>query len=180
IYCDNRQMIGYPEERAQIVEAFLDELKVFDFDVVAGTSTAGIPWASWISERLSKPMAYIRGTKKSHGARNQIEGASVDGKSVIIIEDLISTGGSSFSAVEAVREAGGGCLGVVAIFTYGFEKAIEMFKQGDCKLVAIINFQTLINVAKENGLLGDKDLSVVLDWNRDPRGWGQKYGFSPA
>ncbi|GJQ60362.1 MAG: orotate phosphoribosyltransferase [Candidatus Scalindua sp.] len=179
IYCDNRQMIAYPKERAQIVEAFCDELKTFDFDIVAGTSTAGIPWASWISERLSKPLAYIRGEKKSHGACHQIEGASVEGKSVIIIEDLISTGGSSFSAVEAVREAGGVCVGVVAIFTYGFEKASKMFKEGNCKLVTITNFSTLVNVAKENGLLHDKELAVVSDWNKDPQGWGQKHGFSP-
>ncbi len=178
IYCDNRQMIAYPKERSQIIDAFLNELKIFDFDVVAGTSTAGIPWAAWISERLSKPMAYIRGAKKSHGAGNQIEGASVVEKRVIVIEDLISTGGSSFSAVEAVREAGGECVGVVAIFTYGFDKASTMFKEGSCELMAITNFSTLVHVAKESGILGDRELEVVLDWKRDPKGWGQKHGFS--
>ncbi|MDR4506309.1 MAG: orotate phosphoribosyltransferase [Candidatus Scalindua sp.] len=180
IYCDNRQMIAYPLERSQIVDAFLNELKIFEFDIVAGTSTAGIPWASWISERLFKPMAYIRGSKKSHGGCHQIEGANVEKKRVVIIEDLISTGGSSFAAVEAVREAGGECIGVVAIFTYGFEKAAKMFKDGNCELVTITSFSTLVNFAKENGVLRDQELAVVIDWNRDPQGWGKKHGFSPA
>lgn len=180
IYCDNRQMLAYPEERTQIVDAFLNELKTFDFDIVAGTSTAGIPWASWISGRLYKPMAYIRGSKKPHGACHQIEGANVEEKRVIIIEDLISTGGSSFAAVETVREAGGECAGVVAIFTYGFEKAAKLFKEGSCELVTITSFSTLVTIAKENGVLRDQELSVVMDWNRDPQGWGEKHGFSPA
>ena len=177
IYCDNRRMIAYPRERVQIVNAFINELKRFNFDIVAGTSTAGIPWASWISERLYKPLAYIRGSKKGHGARNQIEGANVEGKSVIIIEDLISTGGSSFCAVEAVREAGGGCVGVVAIFTYDFEGATRKFDEANCELLAITNFTTLLNVAKENGILNDNELAIVLNWNKDPQGWGQKHNF---
>ncbi len=149
IYCDNRQMIAYPEEREKIVDSFINESRKYDFDIVAGTSTAGIPWASWISDKLNKPMAYIRGVKKGHGAGNQIEGAEVDGKKVIIIEDLISTGGSSFSAVEAVREAGGICVAVIAIFTYDFKKAITKFKEGGCKLLTITNFSTLVNIAKK-------------------------------
>lgn len=178
IYCDNRQMIAYPEEREHIVHSLINESRKYDFDIVAGTSTAGIPWASWISEKLKKPMAYIRGTKKGHGAGNQIEGANVDGKKVIIIEDLISTGGSSFSAVEAVRHGGGFCVTVIAIFSYEFEKAINKFREGDCELLTITNFSTLVNVAKENGILSGKELVVVLDWNKDPQGWGSKHGFS--
>ena len=177
IYCDNRQMIAYPEEREKIVDSFINESRKYVFDIVAGTSTAGIPWASWISEKLNKPMAYIRGSKKGHGAGNQVEGANVDGKRVIIIEDLISTGGSSFCAVEAVREGGGVCVAVVAIFSYDFAKAINKFREGDCKLLTITNFSTLVNVAKENGILEDKELAIVLDWNKDPQGWGPKHGF---
>ncbi len=177
IYCDNRQMIAYPEEREKIVDCFINESRRYDFDIVAGTSTAGIPWASWISEKLNKPMAYIRGSRKGHGVGNQIEGANVDGKRVIIIEDLISTGGSSFCAVEAVREECGICVAVVAIFTYDFEKAINKFSEGNCKLLTITNFDTLVNVAKKNGILTDKELAIVLDWNKDPQGWGPKYGF---
>jgi orotate phosphoribosyltransferase len=177
IYCDNRQMIAYPEEREQIIDAFINESQNYDFDIVAGTSTAGIPWASWMSDKLNRPMAYIRGAKKGHGAGNQIEGAEVDGKRVIIIEDLISTGGSSFSAVEAVREAGGICVAVVAIFTYDFKKAITKFKEGGCKLLTITNFSTLVNIAKKNEILTDRELILVLGWNKDPQNWGPKHGF---
>ncbi len=177
IYCDNRQMIAYPEEREKIVDSFINKSNKYDFDIVAGTSTAGIPWASWISEKLKKPMAYIRGSKKGHGVGNQIEGANVEGKKVIIIEDLISTGGSSFCAVEAVREWGGVCVAVVAIFSYEFQKAIDKFIEGDCDLLTITNFSTLVNVAKKNGILVDKELAIVMDWNQDPQGWGPKHGF---
>ncbi len=177
IYCDNRQMIAYPEEREQIVHAFINESQNYDFDIVAGTSTAGIPWASWISVKLNKPMAYIRGTKKGHGAGNQIEGASIKGKKVLIVEDLISTGGSSFSTVEAVRESGGICVAVVAIFTYDFKKAIAKFKEGGCKLLTITNFSTLVNIAAKDGILTDRELSLVLSWNKDPQNWGPKHGF---
>ena len=177
IYCDNRQMIAYPEEREQIVDAFINKSQDCDFDIVAGTSTAGIPWASWISDKLDKPMAYIRSAKKGHGAGNQIEGADVDGKRVLIVEDLISTGGSSFSAVVAVREAGGSCEAVVAIFTYDFKKAKKIFKEGCCKLLTITNFSTLVNVATKTGILTDRELSLVLVWNKDPQNWGPKHGF---
>lgn len=177
VYCDNRQMIAYPEEREKIVKAYLNELRNYDFDIVAGTSTAGIPWASWISERFNKPMAYIRGSKKGHGTGNQIEGADVDGKRVIIIEDLISTGGSCFSAVEAARDAGGICVAVAAIFTYDFKKAGKIFKEGECKLLTITDFSTLVNVAKKNEMITDKELAMVLGWNKDPEGWGPKHGF---
>tara|TARA_B100001964_G_scaffold148745_1_gene163899 strand:- start:717 stop:1364 length:648 start_codon:yes stop_codon:yes gene_type:complete len=180
IYCDNRQMIAYPEERGQIVDAFINESQGYDFDIVAGTSTAGIPWASWISDKLNKPMAYIRGLKKGHGAGNQIEGADMDGKNVLIVEDLISTGGSSFSAVEAVREAGGSCVAVVAIFTYDFKKAGKVFKEGGCKLLTITNFSTLVNVAEKAGNLTDRELSLVSVWNKDPQNWGPKHGFPNA
>ena len=180
IYCDNRQMIAYPEERGQIIDAFINESQNYDFDIVAGTSTAGIPWASWMSDKLNKPMAYIRGSKKGHGAGNQIEGASVNGKKVLIIEDLVSTGGSSFSAVEAVREAGGSCVAVVAIFTYDFKKAGKIFKEGGCKLLTITNFSTLVNVAKKHDILTDRELALVLSWNKDPQDWGPKHGFSNA
>ncbi len=180
IYCDNRQMIAYPVEREQIVDAFINKSQNYDFDIVAGTSTAGIPWASWISDKMNKPMAYIRGAKKGHGAGNQIEGANVDGNKVLIIEDLISTGGSSFSAVEAVREEGGSCVAVVAIFTYDFQKARRIFKEGGCELLTLTDFSTLVNVAKKDKILTDRELTLALSWNKDPQNWGPKHGFPNA
>lgn len=180
IYCDNRQVIAYPEERGQIIDAFIKESQNYDFDIVAGTSTAGIPWAAWISEKLNKPMVYIRGAKKEYGAGNQIEGADVDGKKVLIVEDLISTGGSSFGAVEAVRKGGGNCVAVVAIFTYGFQKARKIFKEGGCELLTLTDFSTLVNVAKKDGILTDRELTLALSWNKDPQNWGPKHGFPNA
>jgi orotate phosphoribosyltransferase len=180
IYCDNRQMIAYPEEREQIIDAFINKSQNYDFDIVAGTSTAGIPWASWISDKMNKPMAYIRGAKKGHGAGNQIEGANVDGNKVLVIEDLISTGGSSFSAVEAVREEGGSCVAVVAIFTYDFQKARRIFKEGGCELLTLTDFSTLVNVAKKDKILTDRELTLALSWNKDPQNWGPKHGFPNA
>ncbi|MGL4896988.1 MAG: orotate phosphoribosyltransferase, partial [Cetobacterium sp.] len=118
IYCDNRKMIGFPKERQVVVDAFIEVLKEKDFDIVAGTATAGIPWAAFIAQEMNVPMAYIRGEKKAHGAGRQIEGAEFEGKKVIIIEDLISTGGSSIKAVAAAREAGAIDVEVLAIFSY--------------------------------------------------------------
>lgn len=125
IYCDNRKMIGYPAERKVVVDEFVKKLSEKDFDVVAGTATAGIPWAAFIAWEMNKPMSYIRGEKKDHGAGRQIEGADFAGKKVIVIEDLISTGGSSIKAVEAARNEGAASVEVVSIFSYEFDKAFK-------------------------------------------------------
>jgi len=171
IYCDNRKMIGYPEERKIVIDGFIDILKDKDFDIVAGTATAGIPWAGFIAERLNVPMAYIRSAKKDHGAGQQIEGASFEGKKVIVIEDLISTGGSSIKAVQAAREAGAKEVEVVAIFSYEFPKAIENFKNANIKLENISNFTTLIELATEKEYLNLKEKEIALKWNKSPNTW---------
>lgn len=180
IYCDNRSMIAFPKERGLIVKAFIDRLKKYDYDVLAGTSTAGIPWASFIAHELNIPMAYIRSEKKDHGAGKQIEGANLDGKKVIVIEDLISTGGSSFAAVEACREVGAEVVCVIAIFTYEFEKAKEKFEKGNCELVTLSEFSTLVDVALEIECISEEELDIILEWNKDPSGWGPKHGFPNA
>lgn len=177
IYCDNRKMIAFPKEREEITNEFINQIKDDDFEVIAGTATAGIPWASFIADKLKKPLSYIRAEKKEHGASKQIEGENVKNKKVLIIEDLISTGGSSFSAVEACRENGGDVVKVVAIFTYEFEKANKKFIDGNCELVTLSNFSTLAKTAEEINYLSDDELKVVLEWNKDPQGWGKKNGF---
>lgn len=131
IYCDNRQMIAYPEEREVIIQGFQEALEGKEYDILAGTATAGIPWAAFLAHSLQKPMSYIRGEKKSHGAGKQIEGASVEGKRVIVIEDLISTGGSSIKAVEAAYAEGAVSVEVIAIFSYEFPKAYQQFGEKD-------------------------------------------------
>lgn len=180
IYCDNRLMLGAIEDREIIIDAFVQAIKDLDLDIVAGTSTAGIPWAAWISEKLKKPMCYIRSGKKGHGKSNLIEGAKVSGKKLVIIEDLISTSGSSFSAVKAARDEGAIVTHCLAIFTYGFEKAKNKFSEGNCEALTLTDFTTLVNVAKENDYLTEDELNLVLEWNKNPAEWGPNNGFPNA
>ena len=166
IYCDNRKMIGFPAEREKIVDAFLKILEKESFDVVAGTATAGIPWASFIAQKLNLPMSYIRGEKKAHGAGRQIEGAELFGKSVIIIEDLISTGRSSIKAAFAAKEAGAESVKVVSIFSYNFQSAFDNFSREEIKWESISNFNILIDIAKNEGYLTEEDSKIALEWNK--------------
>lgn len=173
IYCDNRKMIGFPKERQVVVDAFIEVLKEKEFDIVAGTATAGIPWAAFIAQEMEIPMAYIRGEKKAHGAGRQIEGADFEGKKVIIIEDLISTGGSSIKAVAAAREAGATDVEVLAIFSYEFEKAYKNFEQDHIPWTTLSNFASLINVATEENYLNEEEAEIALKWNKTPDTWGR-------
>lgn len=173
IYCDNRKMIGYPEERKVVIDGFVEVLKDKNFDIVAGTATAGIPWAGFIAERLNVPMAYIRSEKKDHGAGRQIEGADFQGKKVIVIEDLISTGGSSIKAVAAAKEAGASEVEVVAIFSYEFEKATENFAKEGITLTNLSDFTTLIGLATEQNYLTTAEQEIALKWNKSPNTWGK-------
>lgn len=180
IYCDLRTILGYPKERSVVVEAFLKGLKDIDFEVLAGTATAGIPWATLVADKLKQPMAYIRGGKKNRGMGKQIEGGPVSGKNVVVIEDLISTGGSSFKAVEAAREAGASVSYIFAILTYEFQAAEKRLREGKCNMVAVTNFSSLVQLAVENNYLKEDELSVVLEWNKDPAKWGPEHGFPNA
>lgn len=173
IYCDNRKMIGTVAERNIIIDGFVELLNEIDFDIVAGTATAGIPWAAFIAERMNKPMAYIRSKPKDYGAGKQIEGADVDGKKVVVIEDLISTGGSSIKAVEATRKEGGIVVEVTAIFSYEFEKAVNNFKEADTGLRTITNFSTLLEVAKDKSVIDGEQLELASKWNKSPDTWGR-------
>ena len=151
IYCDNRKIIGQPAVRKQIVEVFCQYLssELSDIDVIAGTSTAGIPHAAFISQKLDLPMSYVRGSKKSHGKQNQIEGAQVARKRVVVIEDLISTGGSSLEVVDALQAAGAEVVEVVAIFTYGMDRARKAFNAQQVPLHTLCDLDTLLEVAEE-------------------------------
>ncbi|TDT67399.1 orotate phosphoribosyltransferase [Hypnocyclicus thermotrophus] len=173
IYCDNRKMIAFPKERGEIVNTFIDLLKDKEYDVIAGTATAGIPWASFIADRINKPMAYIRSKKKAHGAGKQIEGAEVKGKKVIVIEDLISTGGSCITAVEACKGEGASEVEVAAIFSYEFKKAFDNFKRINTNFETITNFSTLLEVAKEDKFITEEELNIAKTWNIDPENWGK-------
>ncbi|WP_412520264.1 orotate phosphoribosyltransferase [Staphylococcus simulans] len=166
IYCDNRVTLGYPEVRNAIRDGLIELIQTHfkDAEIVSGTATAGIPHAAFISEKLDMPMSYVRSKSKSHGKQNQIEGAPSKGKKIVVVEDLISTGGSSLVAAEALREAGAEVLGVVAIFTYGLAKADQMFKDAEIPFYTLSDYNELIDVAKEQGKISESDIQSLVEW----------------
>ncbi|CDR19888.1 orotate phosphoribosyltransferase [Staphylococcus argenteus] len=166
IYCDNRITLGYPLVRGAIRDGLINLIKEHfpDVEIVSGTATAGIPHAAFIAEKLKLPMNYVRSSSKSHGKQNQIEGAKSEGKKVIVIEDLISTGGSSVTAVEALKQAGAEVLGVVAIFTYGLKKADETFKNIELPFYTLSDYNELIEVAKDEGKISKEDIQTLVEW----------------
>src|SRR5699024_10112810 len=166
IYCDNRVTLGYPTVRKAIRDGLTDLIKLHfpEVQVVSGTATAGIPHAAYISEQLDLPMNYVRSKSKSHGKQNQIEGANCQQQKVVVVEDLISTGGSSITAVNALKEAGAEVLGVVAIFTYGLKKADDQFAAEKLPFYTLSDYNELIEVAQENGEISANDIQTLVDW----------------
>ncbi|MFD2829800.1 orotate phosphoribosyltransferase [Corticicoccus populi] len=166
IYCDNRKIIGEVDARRTIAAYFKEAVNNLDTDVdiVAGTSTAGIPHAAFVSEALGLPMSYVRGSKKKHGTGEQIEGADVKGKKVVLIEDLISTGGSSIEAAEALLEYGAEVVCVLAIFTYNIPKARDNFNAKSLDFKTLSNIDALLEVSVERGDLTKESLQKVVDF----------------
>ncbi|MBN2042824.1 MAG: orotate phosphoribosyltransferase [Candidatus Aenigmarchaeota archaeon] len=179
IYCDNRLLISYPEERRMVVDGFAEMIKRegIKFDVVAGIASSGIPHAAWLAERLSKPMIYIRKKNKGYGRGKMIEGKLEKGSFVLIVEDLVSTAGSLVNGIETVREAGGKVENCIAIFTYEMEKAKRNMEEVGCNLLALSNFSSLLKIAKAENYLGGEYYERALEWSRDPEGWGERMGF---
>jgi orotate phosphoribosyltransferase len=175
IYCDNRLTMSYPAVRDLIAESFATLIKENypDTEIIAGTATAGIPHAAFVAQKLGLPMAYIRDKAKGHGKENQIEGLIEAGKKVIVIEDLISTGGSSLKAALAVRDAGATPLAVLAIFSYQLDKAVKAFEEASVPLMTLSNYTTLIEVAVERGVIPQDDLSLLKAWRENPAAFGQ-------
>lgn len=171
IYCDNRLTLAHPQTRTLIENAIADTVKtVFgETEVVMGTATAGIPHAAIVSDILALPMGYVRGDNKTHGRCNQIEGAPVRGKKVVVVEDLISTGGSSIEVVEALRSEGADVLGIVSIFTYGMAKGIAKLKEANVKLASLSNFNTLVEVAEETKYISAKEKRMLLAFQAHPQ-----------
>lgn len=175
IYCDNRLTMSYPEVRDLIAESFATIIKEQypDAEVIAGTATAGIPHAAFVSQKLGLPMAYIRDKAKGHGKENQIEGRIAPGQKVIVIEDLISTGGSSLKAALAVKDAGAKPLAVLAIFSYQFEKAAAAFEEAGIPLQTLSNYTALIELAVSQGKIQSTDLERLHAWRQDPTSYGK-------
>ncbi len=170
IYCDNRLTLSYPQIRSEIAEGLVKLIKEHfpSVEAVAGTATAGIPHAAWVSDRLELPMCYVRSKAKGHGKGNQIEGKAEAGQKVVVIEDLISTGGSVITAVEALREAGCEVLGTVSIFTYGLAVGVEKLENAKIESHSLTDYESLIEVAVKEGYVTEKDVNKLKEWRKDP------------
>jgi orotate phosphoribosyltransferase len=174
IYCDNRLTMSYPDIRDQIADGFAQLIRAHhpEVEVVAGTATAGIPHAAWVAQKLGLPMIYVRDKAKGHGKENLIEGVVKPGQKVVVIEDLISTGGSSLKAALAVNDAGAQALGVLAIFSYKLDKAANAFAAAGMPLHTLSDYPTLLDVAVEQGSVRSEDLELLRAWRADPTAYG--------
>ena len=173
VYCDNRLLLSKVEVREKIVDSFIRKIKDqgLSFEVIAGIATASIPWAALVAEKLKKPMIYVRKSSKEHGRQNLIEGGLEKGQRVLIVEDLVSTGGTSISSVRATRNEGGSVEECLAIFTYQMEKAEQSFGEERCKLITLSNFTTLVKVAAGKGFIKEEDVEMLKEWKRNPESW---------
>ena len=172
VYCDNRLILAYPEIRSE-VESLLTELIKREYpgaEVLMGTATAGIPHAAIVAERMALPMGYVRSGNKDHGRQNRIEGADPNGKNVVIVEDLISTGGSVIEVAEALREAGASVLGIASLFTYGLQKGIDRLAAAELKNVSLSDFETLSRVALAEKYITESEYKMVTAFRLDPGG----------
>jgi orotate phosphoribosyltransferase len=173
IYCDNRLLIGDVAARRIVIDAFAEGCG--DAEVVAGTATAGIPWAAWVAEALGLPMAYVRGAAKGHGRGRQIEGAAVSGRRVVLLEDTISTGESALAAAAALRAEGATLLRCACIFTWGWDVTARAFAEAGLPLTPLATLPALLAVATEAGYLPPAQRALVEDWVADPQGWAGRH-----
>lgn len=175
IYCDNRKTLSYPNVRTFIRQSFTQLIldKYGKPDVIAGVATGGIAHGVLVAQELGVPFIYVRSSAKGHGLGNQIEGDFQEGHNVVVIEDLISTGGSSLKAVEALRNGGLNVKAVVAIFTYGFDESKSRFEEAKCPLQVLSNYEILIERALENGGISNTDLESLHEWRKAPDQWGK-------
>jgi len=173
IYCDNRKTLSFPQVRSYIKEAFAQTVKEKypDVEVIAGVATGAIALGALVADEMNLPMVYIRSSAKSHGMENLIEGNIQKGQKVVVIEDLISTGGSSLKAVEALRKAGCEVMGMVAIFTYDFKVAADNFKNAQCQCSTLSDYNVMIERAVEIGYIKESDVENLKDWRKDPANW---------
>ena len=176
IYTDNRLTISYPEVRQAIFNGMVEQIKLHfsEADVIAGTATAGIPHAAWVAQNMELPMIYVRTKPKDHGQGKQIEGVLKEGQKVVVIDDLISTGGSVLNAVRAVNNSGGKVIGVVSVFTYDLPAAEQNFMANGLKYYSVTDYMTLIKVAKGNNQISADHLKSLQEWRKDPLSWSKK------
>ncbi len=179
VYNDNRMLLGNAEHRRLVAEA-LQALIVkenFPVDTIAGVATAGIPHAATLANLMKAPLIYVRPSPKEHGLKNQVEGILKPGQSVVVVEDLISTGGSAIKAVDAIREAGGKVDHCLGIFSYGFSETGQRFEQAQCRLHTLLDLDSLLKYAVENGKIGPEEKQVLETWAQNPFQWEKQQGF---
>lgn len=175
IYCDNRVTLSYPNIRTFIRQTFAEVIleEYGKPDVIAGVATGGIAQGALVAQELGVPFIYVRSSAKQHGMGNQVEGYFEKGQRVVVIEDLISTGGSSLKAVDALREAELDVKGLVAIFTYGFDLAVQNFKNANCPFLTLSNYEILLKKALESNMISQSDLKTLEEWRKDPNNWNK-------
>jgi len=175
IYCDNRKTLSYPDLRTSVKEALASLIRSYfpETEVVAGVATGAIPQGALVSDVLNLPFLYVRSKPKDHGMTNLIEGDLKAGQKVVVVEDLISTGGSSLKAVEALRQAGAEVVGMVASFTYGFPVAAQAFADAGVTLYTLSNYEAVLSVALRTGYVQEEQLPVLREWRKDPTNWGK-------
>ena len=173
IYCDNRKILSYPKIRNYIKKGLADVIinHYNSTDVIAGVATAGIPHGALVAEELGLPFIYVRAKAKKHGKQNQIEGYFKKEQSVILVEDLISSGKSSLEAAATLKESGMNIKGIISIFTYNFNTASQNFKNENCKYVSLCDYNTLLPQAIEQKYIKEEDLSILKDWRENPSTW---------
>ena len=176
IYCDNRQLLGFPDQRDQAVETLAARARGLKPTLIAGAATAGIAWAALVADRLGLPMAYVRPEPKKHGMGRQVEGPDAGGHRAILIEDLISTGGSSLRCVEALRAEGAEVAAVLALFSYGLPQAGAAFAGADLPLEVLASFESLAQEAEARGILDTAGSEALRDWRSDTVAWSRARG----
>jgi orotate phosphoribosyltransferase len=185
IYNDNRMFLFYPEHRKLITDALASMIRIYSlpFDVIAGTSTAGIPFGTALAERLESPFIYVRNKPKDHGAQNQIEGIDaekdLEGYHVVLVEDLVSTGSSSVEAIQAIRRARGAVDCCLSLFSYDLPGSLRLFcdLEPPCTLRPLLTFGLMLEAALQCGYLDREEEKVLEEWRKDPFGWGARHGF---
>ncbi|HJC03875.1 MAG TPA: orotate phosphoribosyltransferase [Candidatus Ligilactobacillus avistercoris] len=177
IYCDNRLTISYPEIRTRIAQGIAAQIKdrYPDAEVIAGTATAGIPHAAWVAAELNLPLVYVRSKPKDHGQGRQVEGVLPAGAKTVVIDDLLSTGGSVLKAVAAAKNEGAQVIGVAGIFSYQLPQLDANFKDAGIPYTTITNYTELLDAAVEEDYVTAEERAVLADWRRDPQAWGARF-----
>lgn len=177
IYTDNRLTISYPEVRTNIYQGMVELIKdnYPDAEVIAGTATAGIPHAAWVAQEMGLPFIYVRSKPKDHGQGKQVEGVLKEGQKVVVIDDLLSTGGSVLKAAQAVNREGGQVLGVVAVFSYQLPALDQNFAEAGLSYQTVTNYTTLITQAEQKQLINQAQLASLHQWREDPQAWSDQH-----